>query len=297
MIILDYWSWCLGLNVNSVCVLCVYVSQRWPWGRLRQFCRNKRRRSDRQHWTLCVSLCVWVYAHVFLLVCVHLFCVYVLVHPPCRFVYLPAARYLRINPSVRTRNWQAFTTVWHTHAHTPIVYPFLGGRGRVEKEKWNNVVWWCCPFVSYYNKLPMAVFSFPVCVWVFRQTLRQMFCFIVTYFVPCFCTNCVHICVPLYVCVWQLLLINNCSSWEVLKWVCYFPPDCSPFSFCLSTFLKCSHTALGMSILLLLKWGHVQLRPLQCLFVSCFITHHHTDGHNGSPYLKCMCLLPCLSFF
>lgn len=60
-----------------------------------------------------------------------------------------------------------------THTHALTVCSFLGGRGRADNEKLNSI-WWYCPFVFYYNKLPMlAFFFFAVCV--FRLSLKLIF--------------------------------------------------------------------------------------------------------------------------
>ena len=111
----DLRLWELGL---TEVVLSQRETQIWQTA-LNPLCKRVRA-------CLCSCFCVCV-------------CVWVCVHPPLRSLYPPAAKYLRINPSVRKRSWQAFTTVWHTqrHAHTyRLLFP---GRKGEQLEK-NEII-------------------------------------------------------------------------------------------------------------------------------------------------------------
>lgn len=86
----------LNLCVYYMCMY-VCVCWKWPWVKrwgLTEAVLSQQQTAIWQHWSHWVCVCVRVC--LFASECVS---------SPCRFLYLPAAKYLRINPSVRTRNW------------------------------------------------------------------------------------------------------------------------------------------------------------------------------------------------
>lgn len=237
--------------------VCVYVcvSPRWPWVKKTGVDWGSSvatRDTDLTDTTeLSMYMCVWVYRRVFFSVCVYMFCVRV--HPPRRFLYLPAAKYLRINPSVRTRNWRGFTTVRHTQTYT---FGFLLFPVRKEKswKKRNETI--------LYNDAVSLFFSTTNCPWLFPVCVCEantltLFAHIVTAGVF------LH---QLLLYLWSGHLRNCCNFYD-------FPPDRSPFSLCLSTFMKWSHAAFEIS-------------NISCScgdIFNCSITRFHTDGHLNSP--------------
>lgn len=151
-------------------------------------------------------------------------------------MYLPAAQYLRINQSVRTRNWWTFTTVWHMHLHTPIFCSFLGGKDE-KKEKENDIIWWdslfvaCCPWCLFFfwvkGKLALLLWLLEFFFYVFVKSS-------IASFSPKF------------------------TSRGVLNGSAYFPLHFYPFCVA-STNSWSGVTSLTMRIILLFMWRCVLL--------------------------------------